>query len=82
MPKKKKENDDQIITDKGPKINIEGVEYELDKLSQGAKNQIANLQFVDAQLQQLNNELAVSDTARIAYTNALKNDLNKSSSSA
>ena len=30
---------------------------------------------MDAQLQQLNNELAVSDTARIGYTNALKAEL-------
>ena len=32
---------------------------------------------LDAQLQQLNNEWAVSDTARIGYTNALKSELAK-----
>ena len=41
------------------------------------KAQIINIQFVDAQLQQLRNELAVSDTARIGYTNALKTELDK-----
>ena len=59
------------------KITIDGVEYNLDDLSDNAKNQLANIQFVDAQLQQLNNEWAVSDTARIGYTNALKAELNK-----
>ena len=59
------------------KITIDGVEYNLDDLSDNAKNQLANIQFVDAQLQQLNNEWAVSDTARIGYTNSLKTELAK-----
>ena len=59
------------------KVTIDGVEYKLDELSDNAKAQIQNIQFVDAQLQQLNNELAVSDTARIGYTNALKVELSK-----
>ena len=59
------------------KIIIDDIEYDFDKISDSAKAQIANIQFVDAQLQQLNNELAVSDTARIGYTNALKSELTK-----
>ena len=59
------------------KITIDDVEYNLDELSDNAKTQLANIQFVDAQLQQLNNEWAVSDTARIGYTNALKAELAK-----
>ena len=59
------------------KISIDEVEYNLSDLSDNAKAQLANIQFVDAQLQQLNNELAVSDTARIGYTNALKTELAK-----
>jgi len=59
------------------KITIDDVVYNLDELSDNAKAQIRNVQFVDAQLQQLNNELAVSDTARIGYTNALKAELAK-----
>lgn len=58
-------------------IKIDDVEYKLDDLSDNAKAQLANIQFVDAQLQQLNNEWAVSDTARIGYTNALKVELAK-----
>tara|TARA_B100000902_G_C26685637_1_gene609929 strand:+ start:109 stop:309 length:201 start_codon:yes stop_codon:yes gene_type:complete len=56
-------------------VNIDGVEYSFDELSQNSKDQIMNLQFVDLQLQQLQNELAIADTARIGYTNALKKEL-------
>lgn len=59
-------------------VKIDDQEYDLDKLSDDAKSQLVNLQFVDAQLQQLSNELAVADTARIGYTNALKLELSKS----
>ena len=59
------------------KITVDDVEYNLDDLSDEAKAQISNIQFVDAQLQQLNNELAVSDTARIGYSSALKAELTK-----
>jgi hypothetical protein len=60
-----------------PKITIDGNDYLLSNLSENAKSQVANIQFVDTQLQQLNNEWAVSDTARIGYTNALKNEFEK-----
>ena len=60
------------------KITIDEVEYNLSDLSDTAKAQLANIQFVDAQIQQLNNEWAVADTARIGYTNALKVELSKS----
>ena len=59
------------------KIKIDDVEYNLDDLSEKAKENLSSIQFVDAQLQQLNNEWAVSDTARIGYTNALKAELAK-----
>lgn len=59
------------------KITIDDVEYKLDDLSDDAKAQLSSIKFVDAQLQQLDNEWAISDTARIGYTNALKNELAK-----
>ena len=58
-------------------ITIDEVEYNLSDLSDHAKAQIASIQFVDAQIQQLNNEWAVADTARIGYTAALKGELSK-----
>lgn len=65
-----KDNNDQ-------KVSIDGQDYQINDLTEGAKAQLANIQFVDTQLQQLNNELAVADTARIGYTAALKNELAK-----
>jgi hypothetical protein len=59
------------------KITIDEVEYNLSDLSDNAKAQLANIQFVDAQILQLNNEWAVADTARMGYTNALKAELAK-----
>ena len=57
------------------KVIIDEKEYSLGKLTENAKAQIANIQFVDAQLQQLNNEWAVADTARLAYSKALREEL-------
>ena len=60
------------------KVSIDGTEYFLDDLTDNAKAQLMNIQFVDSQIQQLNNEWAVADTARIGYTRALKSELEKS----
>ena len=60
-----------------PKITIDGKDYLISDLTENARSQVANIQFVDSQIQQLNNEWAVSDTARIGYTNALKNEFAK-----
>lgn len=61
--------------DDKPKINIDGTEYALDEMSDKARELLANVQFVDSQIQQLNNEWAVSDTARIGYSRALNSEL-------
>ena len=58
-------------------ITIDSVEYKMDDLSDAARSQLMNIQFVDAQIQQLNNEWAIADTARLAYTAALKRELAK-----
>jgi len=52
-------------------VTIDNVDYELDSLSEDAKNQFASLQFVDQKLAQLSAEAAVYQTARIGYANAL-----------
>ena len=59
------------------KITIGDTEYDASNLSGEAKKQIQNLQFVDAQIQQLKNEWAIADTARIGYTRALNTELAK-----
>lgn len=58
-------------------ITIDGKEYSMNDLTEEAKAQLFNIQFVDERIQQLNNELAVTDTARIGYTNALKKEFEK-----
>jgi hypothetical protein len=58
-------------------ITIDGNNYELDRLSQTARDTIASLQFVEEQILQTQNEWAICDTARIAYTFALKRELQK-----
>ena len=62
------------------KISINDVEYNLEDLSENAKAQIESIKFVDSRIEQLNNEWAVADTARIGYTNALKAEILKANS--
>ena len=54
------------------KFNIDGVDYPVDRLSETAQAQLRSLQFTEAQLQKLRNEVAVFETARAAYVAALK----------
>ena len=58
-------------------VTIDEVEYELDSLSDDAKAQFTSLQFVDQKLAQLQAEVAVYQTARIGYANALNTALPK-----
>ena len=53
-------------------ITIDNVDYEVESLSEEAKAQLVSLQFVDQKLAQLNAEAAVYQTARVGYSNALK----------
>ena len=59
-------------------ITVDGVEYSINKMSDAAKAQLSNIQFVDDQVRQLQNEWAISDTARLGYQAALKGELLKS----
>jgi len=56
-------------------ITIDDKEYNVADLTDEARSQIVNLKFVESQLQQLNNEWAVADTARMAYSSALKREV-------
>lgn len=58
-------------------VTIDGKEFSLGDLSEAAKSQISNVQFVDGQILQLQNELAISSTARSGYLAALKVELSK-----
>ena len=59
-------------------ITVDGVEYNINEMSDAAKAQLSNIQFVGDQIQQLQNEWAISDTARLGYQAALKGELLKS----
>lgn len=53
-------------------IEIDGIQYDSDNISAEAKSQLQSLQFVEQELQRLNAQAAVYQTARTAYGNALK----------
>lgn len=55
-----------------PTIIIDNKPYDLDSLSAEAKNQLASLQFVDAELLRLQAQAAALQTARMAYAKALQ----------
>ena len=56
-------------------IKIDGKDYNTDTLSDEAKAQLQNVQFVDQELARLNAQAAVMKTARIAYAKALNDAL-------
>lgn len=57
------------------KITIDGTEYALNDLSSAAKEQLNNLQITEQEIQRLNTQIAIAQTARSAYAQALKNAL-------
>ncbi|MFM8498424.1 MAG: hypothetical protein ACK440_02645 [Sphingomonadaceae bacterium] len=56
-------------------LTIDGKDYDSDALSDNAKAQLVSLQAVDRRIESLQEELAILQTARIAYGNALKTEL-------
>lgn len=52
-------------------ITINGTNYASAKLSEEARNQVINIQVVDAEVARLQQQLAIAQTARNAYSNAL-----------
>ena len=53
-------------------VTIDGVEYELDSMSEEAQANLRSLQFVDAELARLQAMMAAMNTARNAYGAALQ----------
>lgn len=60
-----------------PTIKIDEKEYDVDTLSDEAKGQLVSLNFVDQELQRLQAQAAVLQTARIAYAKGLNEALPK-----
>ena len=61
-----------------PKFTIDGLDYNTEDLSDNGKAQLASLQFLEAQMQKIKAEIAVYETAKLAYARALKEELQKS----
>jgi Lon protease-like protein len=55
-----------------PTLTMDGKEYNLEDLSQEARAQVVNVRACDQHLQQLQQQLAIAQTARRAYVAALK----------
>jgi hypothetical protein len=58
-----------------PTITINNIAYDSDKLSDEAKAQLTSLQVTDQEIQRLNIQLAIAQTARNAYSKALQSAL-------
>lgn len=59
-------------TENTPTVTIDNVEYQIADLSEEAKAQLLSIQAVDRRIAQTQEELAILQTARLAYGNALK----------
>ena len=56
-------------------ITIDGTEYKLAELSENARSQLVNLRVTDSEIDRLNQQLAIYQTARTAYARALSEEL-------
>ena len=54
-----------------PTVVIDGTVYPLEQLSLEARKQLESLNLVDRKIYELQQELAIMQTARIAYSRAL-----------
>lgn len=63
------------MTQKMKSLTIEGATYELSLLPKTVLDTLLSLQFVETRLQQLQAELAVCQTAHVAYARSLKAEL-------
>lgn len=58
-------------------ITVQGKKYDVDALSKPAQQQLLNLQVADAEIKRLKVSLAMVQTARNAYAQALRVELER-----
>ena len=58
-------------------VTIDGTEYTLDNLSEKARTQLTNLRVADQEINRLQQQLAIAQTARAAYAQVLSAELPK-----
>ena len=54
---------------------FDGKEYQIDSLSDAAKAQVQNINFIDSEVLRLQNSVTIYQTARRIYLSALKKEL-------
>ncbi len=59
------------MIDEELEVTVDGISYKYSQLGEAARAQVANLQFVDAEIARLNALLAVMQTAKNTYNSAL-----------
>lgn len=62
------------------KITVDGKEYDLDALSETARSQVVNLRATDQEIARTEALLAILQTARQAYANVLRGELERADS--
>lgn len=60
-----------------PSITIDEKEYDTDKLSESTRAQLTSMRLADAEIQRLNIQLAIAQTARNAYALAVRKELDE-----
>jgi hypothetical protein len=58
-----------------PKIKIDGVEYDVSKLSKNARGLIATIRMADREMRRLEAQLALMRISRQTLSNGLKSEL-------
>jgi len=61
----------------GKTITIDGKEHDLASLSENARAQVTNLRVTDSEIERIKAQLAIFQTARMTYSKALKDELEK-----
>ena len=63
------------MSEQAQTITIDGKEFSLNDLSDQAKAQLGNLQAADTEISRLQVQLAIAQTARNAYAQVLKGEI-------
>lgn len=61
-----------------PKVTVDEIEYNTEDLTEAGKATLASLQFLENQMRNMRNEIAVYRTAQMSYVAALKVEIEKS----
>jgi hypothetical protein len=59
-------------------LTIDDIEYDMDALSESAKGTVNSLQYLEGQIRNLSDELAVYRAAKLQYISGLKDEIEKS----